>query len=368
MKIFEKYIIKELAGPFFLGLAIFSFIFLTDKIFELVDLIINKGVPAGKVLLLIIYIYPSFFSITVPMGILMASLMAFGRLSHDNEIIALKSSGINVFKISMPAIIIALLLSVVMVFFNDTILPRANYAFKSLYFDIIRQRATIIVQEKLFINEFDGYIFYIDEKDDRTSTLKNIIVYVLGKPGTPTYTILAEKGWIFSEPDSRRIILRLKNGTINEIRETNYSKYTRITFKYYDIDLDINRVLSPAAKQERSTREMGVFELYKEIKSSKKDNLNMNYYLVELHKKISIPFACLAFTFIGVPLGMAVRKGGKAIGFGISLALIFIYYLLLVLGEMLGEKGTINQFVALWIPNFTLIIIGIVLSIRLSKL
>ena len=112
---------------------------------------------------------------------------------------------------------------------------------------------------------------------------------------------------------------------------------------------------------------MVIFELYKEIKSFKKDNLNMNYYLVEFHKKISIPFACLAFTFIGIPLGIMVRRGGKAIGFGISLALIFIYYLLLVLGEMLGERGTINQFVALWIPNLVLMLTGIIISIKLSK-
>lgn len=367
MKIFEKYIMKEIAGPFFLGISIFSFIFLTDKIFELVDLIINKGVPINKVMLLVIYIFPSFLAITVPMGVLMSCLMAFGRLSYDNEIIALKSSGINILKISLPALVIAFILSITMVFFNDTILPSSNYAFKTLYFDIIKQRATIIIQEKLFINEFDGYIFYIGEKDDKTSTLKNIIVYTLGSSNSPTHTILAEKGWIFPDSESRRIILRLKNGTINEISEKNLSKYTRITFNNYDIDLNINRVLDSVAKQEKSTREMGVFELYKEIKKIKKENLNNNYYLVEFHKKISIPFACLSFAFIGVPLGIVVKRGGKAIGFGISLALIFVYYLLLVLGEMLGEKGTLNQFFALWIPNLILIIIGIIILIKLSK-
>ncbi|MEK6646287.1 MAG: LPS export ABC transporter permease LptF [Candidatus Firestonebacteria bacterium] len=367
MKILKNYIIREISEPFFLGLFIFTFVLLMDKIFDLVDLIINKGVPFFTVSRLFIYILPSFLAITVPMGLLMAILMAYGRLSTDNELTAIKSSGINPLKIANPAIALSLILSLLMIYFNETVLPSANSSFKNLYYEIVQKKASIAMQERLFITEFDGYILYVEKKNDLTGELKNPLIFCFEKNGQPFHTITAQNAVLMSDTVGKQVMLKLNNGIIHYINSKDSNKYTRIFFDSYNIDLDINKTLNPGyiSSESISPREMGLTDLNKRIHQSKQNRLNTNYLLLEFHKKISIPFACMTFTLIGIPLASRLKKGSKGVSFGISLLLIFIYYLVLILGETMGDKGEIAPWLGMWLPNITLGIVGIVLLLHM---
>lgn len=364
MNILHKYVLKETTTSFLFGLLIFTFIFLTDKLFELVDLIITKGVPPEKVLLLLLYILPSFIAITVPMAVLLSTLLSFGRLMSENEITVVKSSGINAKMLMRPVILGALFISIILVIFNDQILPRANYSFKTLYFDIISKRASIVIKDHQFINEFDGYVFYAENQDKMTSKLNNILVYALEIKDEPLRIITAKSGKVVSDSRTRRILLKLYNGVIHSLnKKKEEGKYEQIFFNSYDIDLDINRTLSSSTAFDinKSEREMGIFELKEYIDTNKNHIANNNkYFDVELHKKITIPFAALTFALIGIPLGMLVKRGGRTAGFGISLVLIFIYYLLLVLAETIGSKNIINPALSMWLPNIIMGIIGLI--------
>jgi lipopolysaccharide export system permease protein len=361
MKIIHRYIIKEIIGPLFLGFFLFTFIFLIDKMTDLVDLILNKGVNLLTTIKLLIYIMPAFIAITVPMGLLMAVLIAFSRLNSDNEIIAMKTSGLNTKVIIIPVLLFSLILSIIMVMFNNYILPSSNMAFKNLYFNILKERASIGIQKKLFINEFNDFIFYIEEKDDKTDELRNITIYSLEKKDEPSYIILAKYGNILSDTKEKRVILKLKDGTLHQINNKNPLVYNKIKFNTYDLDLDLKNMLKENSVENiKTAREMNFKELGEEIKRYFKNGINTNYLKIEYHKKIAIPFACLAFTLVGISIGTALKVKGSSISFLISIFIILIYYFLLIFGEILSEKGNLTPWLGMWLPNIIIGIIGIV--------
>lgn len=249
-----------------------------------------------------------------------------------------------------------------MVLFNNFILPRSNLAFKSLHYDIVSKKASVAIQEKIFINEFDGFIFYIDEKDNKTDKLKNITVYSLEKKNEPAYTILAEEGYIISDPLQKRVLLKLHNGTSHGRNQQNPGIYNKITFVDYALDLDINKAFSnPNIAVSKSPREMTFKELRNEIKKYFESKMSTNYLLTEYHKKISIPFACLAFTLIATAFGIILKVKGKLISFGLSIPIILIYYFLLVFGEIAAQRETLSPWFGMWLPNIIIGSIGLFL-------
>ncbi|MEI7904775.1 MAG: LptF/LptG family permease [Candidatus Firestonebacteria bacterium] len=349
----HRYIIKEITAPLLLGFLVFTLIFLIDKTRELSELIVRYGVGLGPAAQLFLYILPAYIAITVPMGILFAVLFAFGRFNSDNEITAMKTNGVHIKEIILPVLILGLLLSISLIGFNDIVLPKSNYAFKTLYFKIVEKRAAVALQEKVFINDFDGFIFYVDEKS-RDGKLKNITVYVLERQNSPTYTITAPEGLLSSDQGQRRVILKLINGSVHQINKENPLQYNLIRFDTYDLDLDINSILA-RTPESKGLRDMTFGELSTEISKYIKNGINSNGARIEFHKKIAIPFACLAFTLTGIALGISVRIKGSGWSMIISLALIVIYYFILVVGEVLAGKGALSPWLGMWLPN---IIIG----------
>jgi lipopolysaccharide export system permease protein len=356
MRILTKYILIELINNFIFGIILFIIIFVSDKLFELIDLIIVKGVPFYQVLLLLIYILPSFIAIVIPMAWLLSNLMTFGNIAQNNEVIPIKNAGKSILTLGKVSLIISLLLSFLLVLFNETILPEGNWAFKKLYCEIISKRASVVLQPHTFINEFEGYILYVEEKNDRTGKLENILVYSLEEH---LHIITAKEGYILSEPYTYRTLLRLNNGCLYTTNE-DFSNLTQINFNSYDVELDIGHVLK--SKIIKEIREKRISEIVNELKKE-----NKSYLLIELHKRISIPFACLSFALIGFPLAIFIKRGGRGIGFTVSLILIFVYYLLFIFGETIAEKNYIPIFICMWLPNIVLTIIGICILYTLLK-
>lgn len=360
MRILRNYIIKELIPPLIFGLAIFIFILLMDRIFDLANLIITKGVSIYTVGRLLVYTLPFSISLSVPMALLMATLIGFGRLSQDNEITAMKASGINTYRIMMVPLFFALLLSIFMMFFNDSVVPSSNYAFKKLYYNIIYKHPIIKLQEHTFV-DLKEHRLYIEKINPKTSVLENVIIY---KNNEDTL-ITAARGK--SKSHKGGISLQLEDGTIHTLNKENPLEYNRVSFNSYNITLDISTDISQRRITQKSIREMNRKELKTEIKKFKKQKINANSLLVELYLRSVIPFACLAFVLIATPLGIRTKRGTKSIGFGISLVLIFIYYLLLLVGITVGEKGWMPPLIATWIPNIFIGLLGVFFMIKTAK-
>jgi lipopolysaccharide export system permease protein len=361
MKTLQRYISRELFFPFAMGITIFTFILIMDKIFTLTDLIVKYGVSVFTVIKLLIFILPATFAITIPMACLVAVIVVFSRLKTDNEITAMKASGISPVPMLGTLLILGTVLTAAMVFFNNTILPNSNYAYRALYYDIVKQRASIVVREHVFVEDFDGYVFRVGDKNSITGELKDVVVFVRGqKPEDPVRTIFAKRGQLISDNEHRRVMLQLEEGYMQVVQKDNAEIFSRIDFKTTFLDLDINRELADKnRKVKRGAREMSMEQIKKQIALWTAEGKDINLLRVEYHKKTSIPFACLAFILIGAPAGILAPRSGRYFSYFIAVMLIFLYYIFISLGETFGADGRLNPFLSMWLPNLLLTSAGI---------
>jgi len=353
MKILRRYILKELAGPFFFSFVIFTFAMLTGNLIKLADLVINKGVDFFSICKLFFYMLPWLFTFTVPMSVLTATLLTFGRLSSDNEITAMKASGISLYRLVFPLVIVGLIVSLISYELNDWILPRLRFESRKLVAQIGVKNPTAYLEAGTFIKAFKNYIVFIYGIEK--NKLTNIRIYQ-PQEGRPTRTIIAARGEITYIPEKDAIRLKLMNGTSDEPNPKDPNNFYKLNFKTYYMTLDLRQ--GRELKIEKKKSDMSIAELKKEMKKLAAEGINPAPLLIEIHKKISYSFSSLVFVLIGVPLALMARRGEKAIGFGLSLLVIVAYYILLLGGEALAIKGVLFPALGIWLPNIIFGAIG----------
>lgn len=353
MKILRRYILKELAGPFFFSFAIFTFAMLTGNLIKLADLVINKGVDFFSICKLFFYMLPWLFTFTVPMSVLTATLLTFGRLSADNEITAMKASGISLYRLVFPLVIVGLIVSLISYELNDWILPRLRFESRKLVAQIGVKNPTAYLEAGTFIKAFKNYIVFIYGIEK--NKLTNIRIYQ-PQEGRPTRTIIASRGEISYIPEKDAIRLKLMNGTSDEPNPKDPNNFYKLNFKTYYMTLDLRA--GRELKIEKKKSDMSIAELKKEMKKLTAEGISPAPLIIEIHKKISYSFSSLVFVLIGVPLALMARRGEKTIGFGLSLLVIVAYYILLLGGEALAIKGVLFPSLGIWLPNIIFGAIG----------
>ncbi len=346
MRVITLYLLKEFIPDTFLGLIVFTFIMVMDRIFEIINLIINRGLSILSLFKLLFYVLPSLLSFSIPMAVLAGCLFCFGRLSNNNEITAMKSSGLSILSLVKPLIFLSLILSVFLVYFNSSICPRTRFIFKNLYYRFAQKNPTIKMEEKTFVT-FGKYKFYASRINEKKKKIENVIIYQLQNQDLPLL-ITAKEGFWKNKNDT--LSFHLFNGSIQKKNKKNPIHYNRIYFNKYMLNVNLKRKSSHSGKR---IREMEQKELLNEIKRLKKNNIPTFSLRMELWQRSSFAFATLVFLLIGIPLGIKTHIKGKSIGLGLSFLLTFIYYFLLVLGITLGERRILSPFLSTWMANIT---------------
>lgn len=357
MRILRNYILKELIGPFFLSIIIFTFVLVVGNLIKLADLIITKGVDIVSVARLFFYLLPYLLSYTIPMAMLNACLLAFGRLAGDNEIIAMRATGIKTLRLSVPVIIASLILSTALIPLNDKLIPRARYISRSILKEIGIKSPAAYLEAGTFIKAFRDYIIFIHAID--RNTFKNIRIYQ-PQEGKQTRTIVAERGEIISIPNRNIIRLKLMNGTSDEPNPKNPESFYKLNFKTYYMNISTSG-LDGSHKLDKKAKEMTLDELRSEYRKMKGKSIDLAPILTEFHKKVSLSFAPLVFVLIGIPIAIKTRRGEKTIGFGVSLAILVVYWLMLAGSTAWSLKGAIPAWIAMWTPNIVLACAGILI-------
>jgi len=362
--IINRYIFKEMIPPFLINLMVFTFIFLMAKILDITKLIVNYNINILTVLLLLVCSIPSFLIFVLPMSIMMGVLMAFLRLSSDNEIIAMKASGINIYSM-LPPVILFSLIGLMFTSFLTIYASSKGYAIsESVLTDIISSNANIGLKERTFNSNFKDVMLYVNKIDISSGILEDI--FIQDKRDTKTTsTIIASKGQFISNPDNMIFQLRLNDGFINQVDQIHKSVYS-INFESYNFNLDLKEILSKNKKQ-KSRKEMSIQELRDYLmRFSSKDS---DYYLIlmEYYKKYSIPFACLVLGVLAVPLGIQTKTPRRSLGVATGLIFFLLYYIMLSFGMGLGESGTYPPLLSMWTPNIIMGIFAIYLLINTSK-
>ncbi len=358
LKIVHRFILQELLEYFLLALFLFTFVLFLNKIFHLTELIINKGVPLRTVAHLLALITPSFLIITIPLALLVACIMVFSRLSSDSEIVALRASGVSFYNLLLPVF----LLSLASWAFSSSLMLYAlawsHRGLESMKYELIRsQAAGFEVKERVFNDSFDGLVLYVNEIPRGDSRMKGILISDRRSEGEPR-VIFAREGFLVPDPGSLRIVLRLRDGTVHTLQKEE-GKYQLVSFKNYDLSLDAQGTLMGEQALGRGLKQLPIQSIRARLASMDKGDRNYYPLLVEFHKRFALPFACLILGFLGAPLGVQSRRSGKAGGFALSLGAIFIYYILITVGEGLGEEGKLPPGLAMWLPNALLGALGL---------
>ena len=363
-RILNRYLFVEILVPFFSGLAVFTFVLLIARILKLVEMVVNRGVPLLEMLKIFSLILPAFLEVTVPMALLLAILLGFGRLSSDSEIVALKTSGVSLYQMMLPIGAFTTLACVLTFWIAATVRPWSNGALKRELFEVVKSRASAGFKEKVFNNDFPGLVIYIEEVEAGGGTLKGILIADARNPSQRN-TVIAKIGLFLPNEDTRTVNLRLLDGTIYGSGNRSGS-FQKTDFNIYDVNLNLT-ALTDMRSQAQDPKEMTLSELRSRIAQRQAQGKPANDELLELHRKFSIPFACLVFALVGVPLGIQPSRAVRSRGFSISLVLIFLYYIPLTVGQTLAERGTIAPAVGLWLPNIAFLGLGIFLFVKAAR-
>jgi lipopolysaccharide export system permease protein len=358
-KIINRYIFKEIASSFIIILFILTFVLLMGKILQIMDLIINKGISAFTIAKLIFFLLPSFMLFTIPIALLIAILIAMGRFSADNEITALKTSGISLMQIYYPVAIASLITFIITIIVGYFLVPQSNFATKRLLFTIAQQNANIGIKEKVFNSDFKGFLLYAENIPVDKNYMEDVIVSdnrIIGEQNT----ILAKKAFLVSDPGSMTVKLKLENGSIHTV-SSDLKNYRKIDFNSYDIKLDLSTALANLDESTKSSTEMTMTELLENMKKPGMDKAAIRELAIEVHKKFSIPLSCIFFGLLALPLGIKSHRAVKSRSFAVGIIVVSLYYLLRIGGEALVETGHLSPEVGVWTPNFIFAFLGVYL-------
>ncbi len=364
--VINRYILKEISISFFMIIFILTFSLLMGRILQLMDLMINRGILLADIAMLVLFLMPSLLITTIPVSLLISILMGLGRLSLDNEIIVLKSSGLSLYQLMAPiafASLCAFLMTATTGFF---LVPYGNFAARNLLFDMAKQKASIGIKERIFNDDFAGLVLYAEEIPSHGDYMKNVFICDNRMLKEPT-TIIAHKGYLISSPESMQVTLRLKDGSIHTT-DTDLTTYKKIDFSSYDINLDLSASIGGKNRTiAKDSKEMSLPELIRKSRTPGLKKTVLKDFIIEIHKKFTIPFACIVFGIIGIPLGILKHRSGKSRGFVTGLIVIMIYYVIQLGGEALGETGMLSPAIGAWTATAILGIIGVYMLIMTAK-
>ena len=339
-----------------------------NDLFRLTKLFVQKGVSPLYLVELLIYVMPATVVLSLPMAVLVAILLALGRLSTDNEIVAMKAHGIAFHQLMVPLLGIAVVLSIVDLALIDYALPRANNAYASLQRDIRRHKPAFVLEEATVMKELEneGKLWMYESTDKESGRMLNVRIWDNIWSGRPRFSDAQEASLGF---ENGRAMLTLYDGLTYEPTSSNLDEFRVTKFQQQQLALQLTEDIERSAFQSQNPRSMRISQLKTFIgtlRSAVPNSKNPEYTLkkirsaeVEYHKKFSIPFACLMLGVIGIPLGLMVKKGGRMLGFGLGLVVIVVYYLLLQIGQNTGINGTLPPAFAMWLPNIVIGTLGI---------
>ncbi|HWR83844.1 MAG TPA: LptF/LptG family permease [Candidatus Deferrimicrobium sp.] len=423
MKILSRYILKEHLAPFLFAFFTITFLLIIDFVPKIVNSILDKNLPVGVVFELIALNLAWMIALSVPMSVLVSTLMAFGRLTSDFEVTALKTSGVNLIRVIAPLLVAGAVITALMIGFNDRVLPDLNKRARALRSDISRMRPTLVFRSGIFVSDVPGYLILIDKIDHATSRVEGVHITVTKDPTKPQI-IVADHGYLHMADNGRTMRFTLLNGELHSLDIKDPQEYHKVDFQQQVINISgTGSELERTDSEYRTDREMSIEQMetnvtraeeaiepfrarirtaiynkvdylfasdfaakaadttsdsaaLASVKMEAESLLRLvtgsreqiesqrrviNKYRIEIYKKYSIPAASLAFVLIGAPLAVLSRRGGMGMAVAFSILLFTVYWAFLIGGEDLADRDLVSPFWAMWGANILIGSIGLYL-------
>ncbi|MBI2206976.1 MAG: LPS export ABC transporter permease LptG [Candidatus Rokubacteria bacterium] len=384
LAIVDRYFLRELIAPFLFGGALFTFFLVIDRIYHLTELVITKGVPFHLVIQLLMFMLPSFLAHALPMALLVAVLLAGGRLAGDLEVVALKAAGVSLLRLFRPVLVASLAVAFLCGALTLWLNPIANREFQGQLFRILQSRAVAGIRERVFNTTFGDVVIYVEDVSPSQLMLRGLLVSDERDPKL-SRIITASEGRLLTDDANQRITLRLLDGAVNEADVTpanppvsgteaaprggaaSAARYRYTTFTLYDMSVSVDSPLRKTSRTDKPEKDLALGELGAKIESLSHDAHGRAPYEVEWHKRFALPFAALVFTLVGFPLAVRSHRGGRSIALLGSLVILLSYYLVLTSLEEMTLKEQIPAAFAIWFPNVLFMVLGAILLVATAR-
>jgi LPS export ABC transporter permease LptF/LPS export ABC transporter permease LptG len=358
LKSFDKYILKEIASPFGIGLLVYTFTLLINMIFFLSGTLVAKEASTLTVLRILVFMLPDFLSFTVPMATLMGILAGLSRMSTDSEIVAFRTMGVANLRILKPVMLFAGAAWLFSSWLIISLAPETNYQLQQMNRRVAVKRAVSSIKPGDFYHEFPSFTLYFNDVDPKTDEWQDVFLYSREKGENDTI-ILAKSGRFIQNLKDEFSYIILNDVDVHFFKKKEPEKSYKEEYRFMK-----KKILNQAEMgKNRNEKQLSFPVLTRRMKEEPENRV----LAIEFHRKFALPFACLALGFLALPLGISTKKGGKVSGFIISLGLIFVYYTTSITAENMARKGTIPPMAGMWLADIFLMVVGIVLFYYTSK-
>ncbi len=368
LRVLDRYIGREMAAPLVFGVAAFSSLFIGTDLINLARLAIDTGVPAMVVFRLLLMRMPQIVVYTLPMSVLMAALLSLSRLSASSEIVAMRAGGVSFYRLIMPILAIGVLVSLLTMGVNELVVPAANATYARIMREEITHESLPAVTKNVILKEYQNgrlsrFLYAADfDKDTRTMHDVSMLEFAGGRPVRQTNAarlVWEENAWYFVDG----VVYSFRG----EQQESSAGAVSLLRFTGARQRLNIPQKPADIPQQEKRPEDMTISELRQRIALLGRGDHDLRQYQLQLHLKIAVPLASLVFAFVGAPLGIQSHRSATSIGFGLSVIIIFIYYIMLTFGSALGQSGQLPPALAAWLQNIILGVAGLILIWRARK-
>ncbi len=367
MKLIDRAVGRELLVSVLFAIFVLSLVLVVGNIFrKLLPLLVNHDVPVEYLLTFIAYVLPFSLIFTIPWGLLTAILLVFGRLSADNELIALRANGVSVTRICVPLAALAIVCTAICLWLNVQVAPAAQEKLRSTIFDLATRNPMALFGSDQVIDQFPGRKIYVGKKEG--NRLENITVFELNDDSVPIRVTHARAGSLEADLSNKRILMHLYDATYQQRDEKDPLDLTKIrdgiNMREGTLPISLDE-LYEKEKKRPSRSALSLQQLLEQLKSGTRSDRSASR--TEINKRFSFPFSCLAFALIGVPLGVTAHRRETSVGFGVGLVVAVAYFLFVIIADTLRGNPKVHPELLVWLPNVLFLVLGAFLFRRLSR-
>ncbi len=356
-----SYLATEMLAPFFASFIIMNCVFFLVKLIPFLNFTLDLSIGLADFVRLFAFLFPTIFLYSIPMAAMMGITIAFARLSSDSEILALKASGISIFQILPPVIIVAALVALLSGYFSVTLIPLSEISMKRLVFQLLNEKINKGIKEHTFTEALGDVVVYVNKIDRATGQWKDVWVSDMRGVDNPIIT-MASAGDMKSNMENMVVSIELRNGSLHRPSLNNAQI---VQFDRYLINIPLQPQNRKATRLKNSALTMS--QLLEQASQKKGNTESRRKLLIEYHKRLVLPFGCLLISFIGLPLGLQARPGKKAIGIQAGIAIFILYYILFTVGKTFAEDDVLPIALAMWAPNGFFFLLAVFWIFRIAN-
>lgn len=365
MRILTRYILREVVSHAALGLLLFTFIIFMRDLAHVLELVVRNSAPLPGIAEIFFLTLPTAFTITVPMAVLVGILIGLSRLASDSEITAMRASGVGAWAIVRIVALFAFAALAFSVWNNLYLAPRSAYALDQLQNSLKSSQASFEIQPRVFYEDFSNFVLYVEDVQTKGghALWKNVLLADMREPQAPKLTLAKEA--IVLEEGANSLRLHLIDGEQHESSRRDPQQYQISTFDQTDIPITLPQTEPKPVRDLLPVAQLSTAELYGRARDT--EPYKARWYGIEFHRRIASTMACIVFALVGIPLGMSSKRGGKSNGFVLTIILVFLYYVISLLGLTFSRQGSLPPAAGVWAANVVFAMGGVWLLYRVNR-